>query len=234
MKWIVGVPHEQHGPINSALCRYLGNLPRHFKDEDGFATLYWPDGQFKVSAARNNLARFFVDKTDADVLWQIDSDMDPHVEGLEGDGVPLLVEAMKRDDVDILTGFFFRMGGEGPVPSLNHWPEGKKFLTSLFRRPPGLHEAKGLRAGGSCLLVKRHVFEDMREKGHLWFRDEWEDQDKENWGKLKSSEDTWFFHYAQECGHKVWIDTRIVWGHIKPLDMRDELRRTNRILTGVK
>lgn len=235
MKWVVGIPYERNGPINGELTRYLLNLPHYFAEQkQGVAFNLHADGQYKVSAARNNLTRWFIDKTNGDVLWQIDSDMDPTVEGREDNFVPQIIEAMGREDVDILTGFYFRMSADGPVPSLAH-PKGKDhILEEVFKKPPGLHHVPGLRAGGACLLVKRHVFEDMREKGHVWFRDEWEDEDKEKWGSLKSSEDTVFFHYAQECGHKVWIDTRLVWGHIKPLDMRDELRRSRTLLQEAK
>jgi len=224
MKCMVSVPHEKNGPFVAPLVFWLLRLPASFVHGHQLVFDSTPGGEYNVASSRNRTVRRFLE-SDCDWLWMIDADMDPWIDGLDGIGVQSVLDAMHKPDVDILTGFFFRMDKDGPVPSLTS-SRGKKYITGeILSKPPGLYHVPTLAAGGACLAVKRHVFEDMLEKDVLWFQNELVEDDKEKWGDLKSSEDTWFFHYAQECGHKVWIDTNLVWGHVKPLDMRDELRR---------
>lgn len=231
-KCYLAIPHEENGPIVAPLHFWTLNLPRFFKPGNLLVD-DTPGGEYKVSSARAAIVRRFL-KTECDWLWMVDADMDPWVNGLKPNpaGVPLVIEAMERDDVDVLTGFFFRMGGEdkGPIPSVAHRNGRDTVMREVFAKPPGLHHVPGLTAGGACLAVKRHVFEDFLAKKVLWFRDEWEESDPENWNALRTSEDTWFFYNAQELGHRIWIDTRLAWGHIKPIDMRDEARRARRLV----
>lgn len=232
-KCYVAVPHEENAPIVAPLVWWLLRLPSFFEPGClGFDTV--PGGEFKVSSARNRIVRRFL-ATDYEWLWMADSDMHPWVQGLKQNpaAAQFAIEAMERDDVDILTGFFLRMGEKGPVPSVSSRHGRDHVLKNVFGRPPGLHEVHGLTAGGACLCVKRHVFETMLEKRVLWFRDEWNETDPEKWGDILTSEDTWFFYQAQELGFRIWIDTRLSWGHIKPMDMRDELRRARK-LVGVR
>lgn len=233
-KCYFAIPHEENAPIAAPLAWWLIQLPYSFRYGHLFIDTH-PGGDYKVSSARNAITRRFLAKKDPHVfdwLWMADSDMHPWVQGLRPapDGVQHVVAAMERDDVDVLTGFFLRMGELGPVPSVASRHGRDDVVRNVFSRPPGLHEVHGLTSGGACLAAKRHVFERMLEKRVLWFRDEWEDEDPENWGALKTSEDTWFFYQAQELGFRIWIDTRLAWGHIKPMDMRDELRRSRDLI----
>ena len=229
-KCYMAVPHEENGPFVAPLVWWLLRLPSFFEPGHlGFDST--PSGDFKVSSARNRIVRRFL-ATQYDWLWMADADMHPWVQGLvqTPHGAQLVVEAMERDDVDVLTGFFLRMGDEGPVPSVSSVHGRDHVLKGIFGKPPGLHEVHGLKAGGACLAVKRHVYERFLEKRVLWFRDEWNDKDPEKWGDILTSEDTWFFYHAQELGFRLWIDTRLAWGHIKPTDMRDELRRSRKLV----
>jgi hypothetical protein len=221
----LSIPHEAHAPIVSDLVWWLVTLPNHFRGGQCLVDCV-PSGEYGAAVARNTIVRRFL-STNCDWLWMVDSDMHPGIHGELDGGTRWVIEAMERDDVDVLTGFFFRMSEKGPVPSVSTSRSRDYLDRAVFGKPPGLHQVDDLRAGGACLAIKRRVVETMLEKRVLWFKDVLEETDPEKWGDILISEDVWFFNESQRLGFKTWIDTRLVWGHVKPLDMRDELERTN-------
>ena len=170
---------------------------------------------------------------DADVLWFVDSDMDPRLGSAQADqhgGAPYMVEDLMRDDVDVVSGVSFRIGERGPSPCLSS-PKGMPgVVESVMSQPRGLVDGKDIETGGACLAIKRHVLEAFLEKKHLWFEDHLERENPRRWGLMNLTEDRHFIRTAKELGFKFWVDTRICWGHIKPLDLREELWRTEELL----
>lgn len=179
-----------------------------------------------VPHTRNLLVHGFL-KGDADILWFVDSDMDPRLGSSGADvhgGVPYVVEAMKRNDVDILSGISFRLGSKGPVPCINAISEGKRaLLDRVLSKEKGLIDGTGFETGGACLVIKRHVLEGFLANRKVWFENQLEHDDPRRFGLLNLSEDYHFIRTAQELGYRFWIDTRVCWGHIKPRDLREEL-----------
>ena len=227
-KFYLAMPVEVNGPVSCHMAAWLIRLGCYFGDKVCIDFGYGND----VAHVRNMLVHRFLRSTDCDVLWFADSDMDPRLGG-DGDngGITLMREAMERDDVDVCSGVSFRWGGkDGPIPCVGHRDGRNTVLDKLFGAKPGLHRIKGLTTGGACIAIKRHVLENFLENKKVWFQFNLESEDPRAWGLLQSSEDIHFIRTAEELGHKVWIDTRIQWGHIKPLDMREELERSKRLI----
>ena len=235
MKLYLAIPVPAGGSFYWPLAMWLESLPIFFSNNKwGYYRDTVEGGP--IAHNRNSICHRFLD-TDADVLWMVDSDMNPSVEGLDYGGVGLITEAMDRDDVDIVSGVSFRIGEDknGPVPCVNSFEgetgEARKrdVMERIFSAPPGLHEVNGISTGGACLAIKRHVVEDFYEREVAWFLDHYHTS-KKKLGNLLLSEDLHFITKAQEFGHRFWVDTRIVWGHVKRMDLRDELERAKELM----
>lgn len=231
-KFYVAMPVEINGPVVCHMAAWLVRLGCYFGDRVGIDFGYGND----VAHVRNMLIHRFLKDKSYDVIWFVDSDMDPRLGGdRDNGGITYFREAMERDDVDVLSGVSFRWGGkDGPIPCVVHRDGLNAVRDRIFGLEPGLHQVKDIVTGGACIAVKRHVLVDFLKHRKLWFRFNLEDEDPRRWGLLRSSEDVHFIRTAEELGHRVWIDTRVQWGHIKPLDMRDELERSRRLLEDAK
>lgn len=224
-KWYVAIPADkEENPVWPMVIWLLG-LPQHLPG-------YCLDPCFgsPVDANRNAIVRRFL-KSGADYLWMVDQDMDPFNPYSVNGGVDLVKEAMARDDVDILSGISFRIGesDNGPVPCVSG-KDRDHVIETVFSQEPGLHEMEGIATGGACLVVKRHVLMDFLKRKTVWFKNHLNERDAHLFGSLELSEDLHFVRNAQEFGHRFWVDTRIQWGHLKRLDLRDELKRTKTLL----
>lgn len=231
MKWLIAIPVSTRGSICWPLVRWLLSLPSHF--ERGKLCIDICEGG-PVAVNRNAIVRRFL-ATDFDVLGQIDCDMDPHMEDISYGGIELIKDAIALDDVDVFSGISFRFGedGNGPVPCVRGERGREDVMERVFDAEPGLHRMDDISTGGACLFAKRHVLEDFRERRVPWFKTNIEEEDRDRLGALVLSEDLHFIRNASGFGHRFWVDTRVVWGHIKSQDMRDELKRTRKILEEV-
>jgi hypothetical protein len=226
MKLIIAVPIPRHGSIYGRLANWLLRLPQWIgKDHEVIAVL--PEQSADHATVRNNIIRGVLEQTDADVLWFVDSDMAPFSPDLPDGGVSLMLSALERDDVDIVSGLSYRFNSEGaPVPCVTEFEGNRdRVLAEVFAKEDlGLFEAKGFSTGGACLAIKRPVLEAYAA-----------DQDPPfiythkrkcgKWGQTDCSEDTYFIRESQKRGFRFWVDRRLVWGHIKVGDMREELER---------
>lgn len=227
MKWYLAIPVPQGGSLYWPLAMWLEGLSKVF------APGYYRDTVEggPIEHNRNAICHRFLE-TDADVLWMVDSDMDPRLDDFEQGGAFLMKEAMERDDIDILSGISFRIGGkeQGPTPCVQTLKDRQDVSDRVFARPPGLYEMQGISTGGACIAIKRHVIEKFKEELTPWFLSHFEMENPDRLGVLRLSEDIHFIRESQRLGFRFWIDTRIQWGHLKKMDLRDELVRAKELV----
>ena len=148
-----------------------------------------------ICRARNNIVKLFLN-SDNDALFMLDSDVIPPIGTLNR-----LIAAGRP----ITAGVYFRFDNrnESPiVPVLNG-----------FKDTDGRY-GTATRAGAGCMLVKREVFETMREKGkwpvwaHIYTPDG---------SAFILSEDWNFCEMARACGFEIVVDSEIICSHSKSL-----------------
>lgn len=70
-------------------------------------------------------------------------------------------------------------------------------------------------AGGSCLLIRREVFEAVKWP---WFKTIFQEMDKDDVAK-KEGEDTYFCNRARECGFDVWVQPDVKCSHYNYINL---------------
>lgn len=160
--------------------------------------------------ARNAQVRWFLDHTQADWLWIIDSDMQFPPDTLER----LAASADDRTQ-RIVGGLCFAVvtdphtGQEYPAPTLYLAGGEDATMLRLWDWPEGLCEVDA--TGAACILIHRSVLEAMRAAHPApwhWFRELAGD------GK-PVSEDITFCLRARSLGYSVWVDTSVLIDHMK-------------------
>lgn len=125
----------------------------------------------------------------------------------------------------------------------------------VLAREPGLHELVDGSIGAHCLMTKRATLVRIREEGDVWFKDRLRDASLEGfeirellagddtamreglgkalarneghpWGQRWLGQDIWFCMMVLTKGMRLWVDTRVLWGHVKPCDLRGEFCET--------
>ena len=169
---------------------------------------------------------------DADAVAFCDADAIPDVPSFL-----LLLDAIEREDVDICYGWSLiysdgelRPNVTGPPNAEQHGA--RKTDTVTPHRVGGLYEITGGAAGSHCMIVKRRVIATMVEKDIPPFEDIfYRDHDAEpeaiqkewryRFGTRKRGHDFLLAERAAELGFRIWLDNRVYWGHVKPVDLRD-------------
>lgn len=141
-------------------------------------------------AGRNDLAKTFMEATDADYLLQVDADMQ-----LPRDIVPRLLKVATSNS--IVGGLCFMLNQNRVLPVMFDKAGGM-----ILEWTPGSLVEVGS-TGGACLLIPRTVLEKV---AYPWFT-----QDPD--GVI--DQDQRFLYKAQEAGVNVFVDTSMVIGHIK-------------------
>lgn len=156
-----------------------------------------------VDNARNHIVEEFL-KSDCTHLFFVDSDTIPPANALKKlllqdkeiiSGLTPIIEhdENKKNDSN---GFYRKMNVVG---------ENEKFVQEFIGTIP----VKG--AGGSCILIKREVFEKMEAP---WYRFQYQD---DNGKPIIIGEDILFTVKAQQLGYKIWADTSLICKHEKPI-----------------
>ena len=181
---------------------------------------YYADGIY-VACNRNNVANRFLKDKWADILWFLDSD-----NGIDADGFKLMIEDIKRNDIDILTAVYVQTGGKkfiDTVPmgfNLSH--HGYPYFFDPIDRasflPPGKlakmtdrEESRFFIAPAGCLMVKRKVFEKVP---FPWFQN-YLDYQPEKGICHNIGEDNYFSIYVQKHGFDIWLEPRVNSPHCK-------------------
>lgn len=195
----------------------------------------------EVCQTRNRQTRFLLQNTDFDYVLFMDRDCVPDLPGFD-----YLLEAIQREDVDAVGGWsVMHWENDQCVPMILN-PSGKRrdgskgavIATEVLGNTPGLYEIKDLALATHALMVSREVLQRFWDEGIVWWEDIFcKDPESEKFGARTHGHDILFCSRMQDLGYRLWLDTRVFWGHIKPLDMRkwflDNLRNKEEIYSHV-
>jgi len=169
-----------------------------------------------ITRGRNAAVRRFLDETNAEWLWIVDSDMVWKPDALEQ-----LVHNADKDERPFIGGLCFGQKapmedpslGMAPFPTLFFMGENGKTFMSWEYPEDTLYEVDA--TGAAFLLVHRTLLQKMRDKYEearapfTWFAEEVVA------GK-HFSEDIVFCLRAKTCGAPVLVHTGVKVGHVKP------------------
>lgn len=189
MKILIAVPSMDQVPVQFA--QSLSMLYRV-----GDCSVAFQVGSL-IYTSRNHLAGIAIEQQYDYVMW-FDSDM-----VFRPDTLQRMVEELERDNLDILTGLYFRrvypfkpvlFSKLVPIEKGWEWEE----PTDIPDKP---FELAG--CGFGCVLMKTEVLMDVQAKFNDMF------------GPLNNiGEDLSFCWRATQCGYKVVCDPSIVLGHV--------------------
>lgn len=197
----------------------------HQRIVDGGASIML--GTTNVAHGRNQIVRNFLDRTSADWLWWIDSDM-----RFDPDTLDRLVEQADPEERPIMGALCFAlMRGESQevIPTLYTLTDDDPPLPArvMGLPEPGVHQFSATGAG--CVIVHRSVYEQMETytpEGSTPFGERafpfyefapWSTPE----GVDVMGEDLTFCYRAAAAGFPTHVDTRIVVGHVKPTVVDD-------------
>jgi hypothetical protein len=185
--------------VNAHFMRSVIEASRYEQNCDVLSVMSGPN----VSTGRNLLVRHFLDKSDADWLFMVDTDM-----VFKPDAISRLIESGEP----IVSGVYLT-GGDHPTPCMYRRcaDAGPGQFMSIAKWEPGELISADV-VGTGCVLVHRDVFVDIEKKipnrAAQWFQEV-------QMGDSLVGEDFVFFMRAEECGWKLLVDTRVYFGHVK-------------------
>lgn len=196
-----------HASLTNLMLHEIREGPQHVTAPGGgaFGTIGTP----RIATARNLIVRGFLEQSEAEWLWMLDTDMVFRPDVLEQ-----LLEAADVDETPILGGLCFGMNMMGEIfPTLYINPDDGKHMKHIMNYPKDIILSVAA-TGAACLLIHRNVLTAMGEKfsderPREWFADQvWNGQDM--------GEDMTFCLRAQELGFPVKVHTGVRIGHVKP------------------
>lgn len=209
-KILIAVPTMGHMHVN--LTTHMIRWAKKF--EKGVINFFFTYKVSPVDRARNQIVDFFLNgikhpdgsKTDFTHLFFVDSDTIPPKDALERllahekDIITGMTPMLHYDKANNVWGTFF-----------NCWESVKDAAGNIIQSKcphpnTGVKEIE--RCGGSCLLIKREVFDKLKTPYFQFLI-------KENGLDHIKSEDIYFCDSAREQGFKIWVDTSVVCQHHK-------------------
>lgn len=161
-----------------------------------------------ISKARNEILRRFLDETDAEWAWFLDSDM-----VIKSDTLPRLLCSAAVSGAKVIGGLCCMIGDDGPIPTtfqLGDPSQGEVTRVMLDYQDNTILQVAG--TGMACLLIHRSVLEHFRaqhpERNYPWI---FEDEISGQW----VSEDVMFTLRCNEAGFPVFVDCSTEIGHVK-------------------
>jgi len=149
-----------------------------------------------VYDSRNGLGKTAIQHDFDYVLW-LDSD-----QVFDDDLLERMVEKLEANDLDILTGVYFRrVAPYSPVLfETLRYEENRAYWSEFKNLPAGLFEVQG--CGFGCVLMRTEVLMSVQAKFNTMF------QPMQGLG-----EDLAFCWRARECGYKIMADPSLEIGH---------------------
>lgn len=227
MKVLISIPTLPYGSIPWQLSGWIVHALQQGKRLGCSFVQRFIVGKQGVCSTRNRQVHDFL-ASDADVLLCIDDDAVPDL-----DGLALLMDAMKRPEVDIVCGWSLMQhdGESGGIPNIfsahDEDANGRWLDPALAHGEPGLHDLRGGAVGTHVIAFKRKVAEAFKERGEVWFEDEYHKDTTlgTKFGCRRIGHDLNFFKRAQDMGFRAFLDNRVFWGHVKQTDLRDAYRQ---------
>ena len=175
----------------------------------GKIPIFCPSGQ--LGTARNNSVRAFLDGTDADWFWTVDTDM-----GFAPDTLEQLLRSADPDTRPVVSALCYSLQSAGSdglggyrvkqVPAA--YDEKMQQLDSV----PADTRVRVGGTGAACLLVHRSALERIRDRyGDHWFTE------SDDGDGLRMGEDVSFCYRLSATGAPVYVDTRVRTSHHKSM-----------------
>ena len=140
-------------------------------------------------------------------LMMIDDDITPPAHAL----------SMVSHDKPIVSATVFTWKDRQPLALIMKWDEEKQGFKqdteAIARINSGERLIKVDASGTGCFVVKRQVYENLVSN---WFRFQYNDQ-----GRLTMGEDFSFYRRLSEIGYSVYVDGKVVCGHIGQVDIKE-------------
>ncbi len=161
-----------------------------------------------ISKARNQIIRRFLDETDSEWAWFLDSDM-----VIKPDTLPRLLCSAAVSGAKVMGGLCCMVGDDGPIPTtfqLGDPRQGEVTRVMLDYQENTITQVAA--TGAACLLIHRDVLEHFRtefpDRNYPWI---FEDEISGQW----VSEDVLFTLRCNEAGFPVFVDCSTEIGHVK-------------------
>lgn len=221
--------HVSHS-FQESMHRLIGyDLAHSARVVRGGGPVMFRCGPGNLPEGRNTVARHFLDESQAEWLWLIDSDM-----GFEPDTVDRLVEAAGPAEYPVVGALCFGLKEHSPdgmggfqvraFPTLYGWAKDKTgtFGFSVMRTYPANTLMRVAGTGAACLLIHRSILEKIRSDSGgatVWF-----DPTKQTDGK-PVSEDLSFCYRVNATGAPVMVHTGVQTNHYKNIWVTEDLYR---------
>jgi hypothetical protein len=181
-------------------------------------------GSAGIVDGRNKVAAAFLDETDADWLFWVDSDM-----GFAADTVDRLIDASNNAERPIVGGLCFAAQTNGSSsfygiryrtsPTIYDFVEQDDKVGFAARLVYPADEVVPVAGTGSaCILIHRKVLQDIR----ALYQDNWYTPVTHPQGPTTFSEDLSFCVRAAACDHQAWVHTGVKTTHDKGFSFLDE------------
>jgi hypothetical protein len=162
-----------------------------------------------VSAARNRLCEYLLEKTDGDWLVMFDNDIHPPENVLD-----VILHAPADAAVILLPYWVWNPEKLLPLPCLGRWEadaQGKKQMVTQDYAGRDYHE---IGAGGTgAIFIRRSTLEKLPRP---WFKIIYDDFE----GQVMS-EDIYFTSNVTEAGLKIYTHTGYICGHYRSMDLAE-------------
>ena len=192
-KIFIAIPNQ--GAISA---RLVANLLYWTHDKRYQTRVFAPENLYPLDVARNRCVKEFL-RTNYDYLWWIDDDIVPPKNALD---------RLLMADKDIIGALCFSMRYEKG--------EAFPYPVALKRDASGgyaVHYGEDIEevdaVGGACVMVKRRVYEAVKNPYEFHYRD----------GELSLTCDFDVWQKAQKAGFKVYVDYNLMCSHIKEVDI---------------
>lgn len=171
------------------------------------------EGTSRIATARNQVVQTFLEKTECEYLWMLDTDMT-----FEPDIVSRMVTFAEEADIPILGALTFLQQRDGVVhPVMFRLTDsGELFSVTNYPRGDVIEVAA---TGAACTLIRRDVLEKMAvecDGPHHWYEEQTRDG-------VEIGEDVAFCLKARDLGFRIFVDTRIKTGHLKMTPVTEEV-----------
>lgn len=166
-----------------------------------------------IAGARNGIVKQFLDESDADWLWMVDSDMT-----FADNTLDRLLEHADPQRAPIVGGLCFGIDDGWLFPTLYDLADmgdGKGLQVVRYHEwtPNAMFQVSA--TGAACVLIHRVVLEKIRQQSGAEFSVAFPWYQEREHGPMPIGEDVTFCLRAGLCGFPVHVNTGVHLGHVK-------------------